>query len=124
MRQGRRGRGREKTTVDAAVDRENENHRFKNSPAPRFSPSLSGGSIKSARPAAACCAGAETKVEKEERPDEDASKERAMRLASDDDGDEEEQVAASLSKVRLERSAWPVSRARRRSIRRAKSERV
>lgn len=102
---------------------------FKNSPATRFSPSLSGGSIKSARPAAACCAGAETKVEKEERPDEDASKEPAMRLASDDDGDddEEEKVdeAASLSKVvdvapsrRLERSAWPVSRARRRSIRR------
>ena len=90
---------------------------------------MSKGSIKSARPAAACCAGAETKVEKEEeRPEEDASEEFAMRLAADASHDEEEKAdgAPSLSKIvddeapsrRLERSAWPVSRARRRSIRR------
>ena len=128
----RRGRGREDRPSPTLPSIKKNNNRIKNSPATRFSPSLSGGSIKSARPAAACCAGAEKKVEKEERPEEDASKEFAMRLAAAADEKEEEKVDdadASLSKVvvdearKLERSAWPVSWARRRSIRREGRER-
>ena len=130
VRQEERPRSRDRRRHAAAVDQEVRKWPNRNSPATRFSPSLSGGSIKSASPAAACCAGAETKVEKGERPEEDASKEFAMRLAAadanDDEEEEEEKVdAVSLSKVgdeapsrKLKRSAWPVLRARRRSIRR------
>lgn len=63
-----------------------------------------------------------------ERPENDASEERAMRLAADasNDGDDVEVASSKLvdeeekepSRSRLERSAWPVAEARRRSIRR------